>query len=257
MREIIIAIILGIVQGLTEFLPVSSSGHLTLVQDIFGISENVLFTNVALHFGTLLAVIIYYFKDVTDLFRPKNYKTVLYLVIATIPAGLVMLLLGDLVEEVFTAKYICFGFLATAIVLLVAEFIGRRIKKTKPIGFSTAAIMGLAQAAAIFPGLSRSGSTITAGLVSKSERSQAAKFSFLMSIPVIAGSTIFEILTVDFSSINIIATIVGVITSFVAGFFAIKIMMKLIGKCNFKWFSLYLFALSIVTFINAFVVAIW
>lgn len=257
MREIIIAIILGIVQGLTEFLPVSSSGHLTLVQDIFGINENILFTNVALHFGTLLAVIIYYFKDVVDLFRPRNYKTTLYLIIATLPAGLAMLLLGDLVEKVFTAQYICFGFLATAIVLLSAEFVGRKIRETRPINISTAIIMGVAQAVAIFPGLSRSGSTITAGLVAKSERNSVAKFSFLMSIPVIAGSTIFEIFTVDFSSINIIATIVGVTTSFVAGFFAIKIMIKLIGKCNFKWFSIYLFALAIVTFINAFVVAIW
>lgn len=259
MKEIILTIILGIVQGLTEFLPVSSSGHLTLLQEIFGIGGDALFTTVALHFGTLCAVIVYYFKDLCGLLKKENHKTIWLLVIATIPAGIMMLLLNNVIESVFsTSKFLCFGFLLTAILLLVADYAGKKIAEHKPLTVKSALIMGLAQSMAIFPGISRSGSTITSGLViAKGERKSVADFSFFMSIPIILGSTIFELFTVDFSNINIVATIFGVIAAFITGYLAIKFMLKLIGKCNFKWFSLYLFILSIITFINGFIVPIW
>lgn len=259
MKEIILTIILGIVQGLTEFLPVSSSGHLTLLQEIFGIGGDALFTTVALHFGTLCAVIVFYFKDLCALLKKENHKTIGYLIVATIPAGIAMILLNDVVENLFSSsKFLCFGFLLTAILLLVADFVGKKIANPKPVTIKTALIMGIAQSVAIFPGLSRSGTTITSGLtLAKGERKNIADFSFFMSIPIIAGSTLFELLTVDFSNINIVATICGVIASFITGYLAIKFMLKLIGKCNFKWFSLYLLILSIITFVNGFIVPIW
>ena len=118
--------------------------------------------------------------------------------------------------------------------------------------------MGMSQAFAIFPGISRSGSTISGGLILASgERKEVADFSFLMSVPIIFGSTIFELFSVEFSSINWVATLLGVLASFLTGYLAIRFMLKIIGKCNFKWFSLYLFILSAITFINGFIVPIW
>ena len=258
MREILLTIILGIVQGLTEFLPVSSSGHLTLLQDIFGFSqENSLFLTVALHLGTLGAVVVYYFKDLLGLFKKENHKIILWLVLATIPAGITMIFLKDLVASSVINNYLCFGFLLTAILLLVAEYVGKKITAPKDLTWKTALIMGCAQSVAIFPAISRSGSTITAGVVSGVERNQVAKFSFFMSIPIILGSAVFECFDANWGEINIVATLCGVVAAFISGYLAIKFMLKLIGKCNFKWFSLYLFLLSIITFLDSFIVNIW
>ena len=255
MKEIILTIILGIIQGLTEFLPVSSSGHLALFQDIFNIKENNLFITVALHFGTLCAVVVYYFKDLLGLFKKENRKTVWHLLLATLPAGLFMLLLKNTVDGMFSSTtFLWVGFLITAIVLLITDFVGKKITAPRPITYKTALIMGLSQACAIFPGISRSGSTISGGLtLANGERKQVADFAFMMSIPVIFGSFIFEAVTVDFSNVNILATSLGMISAFITGFLAIKFMLKVIKKCNFKWFSLYLFILAGITFVNAFI----
>lgn len=259
MKEILLTILLGIVQGLTEFLPVSSSGHLALLSDIFGTSANALFTTVALHFGTLCAVIVFYFKDLCALLKKENHKTIWLLIVATLPAGIFMLLFNGVVDKLFSSpSFVCFGFLLTAIILLVAEKIGKKIKKPNNIGFKGAIIMGTAQAVAIFPGISRSGSTIAAGIgFVKGERKIVANFSFFMSIPIILGSTLFEAVTVDYSNINITATLLGVLAAFITGYLAIKFMLKIISRCNFKWFSLYLFILFLITFTNGFIVPIW
>lgn len=259
MREIIYTIILGIIQGLTEFLPVSSSGHLTLFAEIFGITENNLFTAVALHFGTLMAVVVFYFKDLIGLLNRENLSKLGNLVLATIPAGLFMLVINNSVEKMFnSSKFVAIGFLISAIILLIADIVGKKIRERKSITWKSALIMGISQAFAIFPGISRSGSTISGGLILASgERKEVADFSFLMSVPIILGSTIFELFSVEFSSINWIATLLGVLASFITGYLAIRFMLKIIGKCNFKWFSLYLFILSIITFVNGFIVPIW
>lgn len=259
MREIIYTIILGIIQGLTEFLPVSSSGHLTLFAEIFGIQENNLFTAVALHFGTLMAVVVFYFKDLVGLIKRENHKTLWFLILASIPAGLFMLVINNTVENMFnSSKFVAFGFLITAIILLITDYVGKRINNKKSLSWKSAVIMGMSQAFAIFPGISRSGSTISGGLVLASgERKEVANFSFLMSIPIILGSTIFELFSVEINSINWVATLLGVLASFITGYLSIRFMLKIIGKCNFKWFSLYLFIISIITFINGFIVPIW
>lgn len=251
--EILYSMILGAIQGFTEFLPVSSSGHLVIAQKILGMDENAFFMNVMLHMGTLVAVCIYYFRDILHLFTRDGCKTLWFLVLATIPAGLVRIFLDEPVNMLFEeGKYVCFGFLITAAVLFVTEWLGRRRASDRPITWKSALIMGVAQGVAVVPGISRSGSTIAAGVLTGTNRTDVAKFSFLMSIPVIAGSALLELLHVDFAAINWLPCIAGMITSGICGYLAISFMVKLIGRCNFKWFSLYLLILSILTFTNSF-----
>lgn len=258
--------VLGTVQGLTEFLPVSSSGHLTLLQQILGYDldgAGMTFVNILLHFGTLLAVIFVFWRDILALFK-KPFKTLLMLIVATIPAGVVGILFDDKIEAIFdpntNAAWLCWlavFFALTAFVLLLTEFVSARKKKVLPLGWRHTIPMGLAQAVALFPGISRSGSTIAAGVISGAKRNDVAKFSFLMSIPVILGSLAVEAyhlikpadgVTVAIGTSGIVGMIVGVVFSAVAGFFAIKVMLKVISKGNYKWFALYLVILSFTCF---------
>ena len=258
--------ILGTVQGLTEFLPVSSSGHLTLLQQVLGYDlgeAGTMFVNVLLHFGTLVAVVAVFWRDILALFK-KPFKTLLMLIVATIPAGVVGLLFSDKIEALFdpasTAAWLCWlavFFALTAFVLLLTEFVSSRRKKVSPLGWKHSVPMGIFQAVALFPGISRSGSTIAAGVISGAKREDVASFSFLMSIPVILGSLAVEIyhlakpdegVTVAIGTSGIVGMIVGVVFSAVAGFFAIKVMLKVIKKGNYKWFALYLVILSLTCF---------
>lgn len=256
--DIIIAIILGLIQGLTEFLPVSSSGHLALFESIFK-TENNLFLAVCLHFGTLISVVVYYFKDLVNLCKPQNHKMVLSLIISCLPAVFVMLLLKDFVSNLFDdTKFLCFGFLITALILFSISLVNKNLIKKQNITHKTALLMGLTQAVAIFPGISRSGSTIFGGVVLGGANGKtSADFSFLMSIPIILGSVVFEFASVNFANINILAIICGVISAFLSGLFAIKIMVKITSKCNFKYFGIYMLIISLITFINSFVYPIW
>ena len=252
------SILLGTVQGLTEFLPVSSSGHLVLLQKVMGydIGSGMTFVNVMLHLGTLLAVCTVFFKDILGLFK-KPFKTLLMLIVATVPAGVVGLLFNDKIEGLFEGERaflllaVCFS--VTAILLLLCELIAKSPKrKERDLGWKNAVPMGLMQAVALFPGISRSGSTIVAGTVSGAKPKDVAKFSFLMSIPVILGSVLVELYgffkAPSFGEGNglilALGVIVGVISSAVFGFFAIKVMLKVIAKANYKWFALYLILLT-------------
>lgn len=257
MREIIEIIILGIVQGLTEFLPVSSSGHLLLLQEIFGLTENTLFVTIILHLGTLVAVVIYYFKDLVSLLKPENHKTIWWLIIATLPAVIVGFTLGDLFENATGSKLLAFTFLFTAIILILGERLNKKYTLKGEFNSRSALAMGLFQCIALTPGISRSGSTIFGGIVTKKQPNTIAKFSFFMSIPIILGSLILELFKVELVSINWLALIFGFISSLASGLLAIKLMIKVIGRCNFKWFSLYLTILSFVCFIQNFIYPIW
>lgn len=258
--------ILGTVQGLTEFLPVSSSGHLTLLQQVLGYDlgeAGAMFVNVLLHFGTLVAVVAVFWRDILALFK-KPFKTLLMLIVATIPAGVVGLLFNDKIEALFdpasNAAWLCWlavFFALTSFVLLLTEFVSSRRKKVSPLGWKHSVPMGIFQAVALFPGISRSGSTIAAGVISGAKREDVASFSFLMSIPVILGSLAVEIyhlakpdegVTIAIGTSGVVGMIVGVVFSAVAGFFAIKVMLKVIKKGNYKWFALYLVILSLTCF---------
>ena len=260
------SIVLGTVQGLTEFLPVSSSGHLTLLQRVLGynIGEGgMMFVNVLLHFGTLVAVIAAFWRDILALFK-KPFKTLLMLIVATIPAGVVGVLLNDKIEAIFnpdtTPAWLCWlavFFATTAMILLITEIVSKNRKKERALGWGNSVAMGVVQAAALFPGISRSGSTIAAGVISGAKKEEVAKFSFLMSIPVILGSVAVELwhvvrpaegVSFALSAPEIVGMAVGVVFAAVSGFFAIKVMLKVIGKGNYKWFSFYLVILSLTCF---------
>ena len=258
------ALVLGLTQGLTEFLPVSSSGHLTFLQRVLGINIGgaELFFNIILHLGTLVAVCIIFWRDILDLFR-KPFKTLLYLVVATIPAAVAGLLLDDVIEtHLMGGKYVgvvlAVFFTFTAAVLFATEIFAKRKKSELPICWRTALPMGFAQAVAILPGVSRSGSTIAAGTFAGGTAENVSKFSFLMSIPVILGSFFVELVKgiIDkeegFAYSFQVAgpqfgwcIAIGLIVSAVAGLFAIKVMLAAIKKANYKWFSLYLVLLAI------------
>ena len=265
------AIVLGFVQGLTEFLPVSSSGHIAFFQGVFGINDDeiALFFSIILHLGTLVAVCAVFWKDIIELFK-KPFKTLLYLIVATIPAAAVGVLFKILdLDEVFlgSAMWVCLAvfFLITAIVLFVTEIIAKRKQNSLPLCFKTTVPMGLAQAIAVLPGISRSGSTICAGTLAGCKREEVAKFSFLMSIPVILGSFIVELASglhsgeIQQSFIDGGAELgwcvaLGFIVSAIAGLFAIKVMLKVIQKANYKWFSLYLVLISITCIVLQFTI---
>ena len=258
------ALVLGLAQGLSEFLPVSSSGHLTFLQRVLGIDIGgaELFFNIILHLGTLVAVCIIFWRDILDLFK-KPFKTLLYLIVATIPAAIAGLLLDDVIEEhLMGGRYVgvvlAVFFTFTAAVLFATEVFAKRRKKELPLCWRTTLPMGFAQAVAILPGISRSGSTIAAGTFAGSTADDTSKFSFLMSIPVILGSFFVELIKglVDkeegFAYSFSVAgpqfgwcIAIGLIISAVSGLFAIKVMLAAIKKANYKWFSLYLVLLAI------------
>lgn len=253
------SIVLGTVQGLTEFLPVSSSGHLSLLQRVLGYElegGSMTFVNVMLHLGTLLPVVWIFRREILGLFK-KPFKTLLMLIVATIPAGIVGLLFNDKIDALFAGERglsmlaICFA--VTALLLLMCEYVALKRKTARTLGWRHAVPMGLMQAVALFPGISRSGSTIVAGTVSGAKTEDVAKFSFLMSIPIILGSVAVELkdivfpeagASVSLGTAGVIGMLFGVLFAAVSGFFAVKLMLKVIKKANYKWFTVYLVLLS-------------
>lgn len=259
------AMVLGLVQGFTEFLPVSSSGHLILVRELMGLNSdlngsfNLLF-DVMVHVGTLVAVVIVLYKDILGLFK-KPFKRLLMLIVACIPAVVVGFTCKDYIEEYFsTARYICFFFLFTAVIMLVSEIVAKRTKKKKELGWGGAVAMGLMQGLGVFPGVSRSGSTIFGGTVVGTDSKQVATFSFLMSIPIILGSLLLSVIDVAKAgaivSVDWFSILIGAASAFASGYFSVRVMLKLIAKANFKWFSLYLLIVAILTFSFYFIPAL-
>jgi len=246
------AILLGLTQGLGEFLPISSSGHLILVRRMMGLEGEFLMFDVMLHVGTLFAIFIVFFRDLLALFKPP-FKTIGLIILASIPAVIVGFFANDFIESFFSdGKYLCFFFLATAILMFATEFISARTTETKPLGLKTAIFMGLMQGVGVFPGISRSGSTIFGGVAAKTDREEVAKFSFFMSIPIILGSAVLELIKADFATVNWVCTVVGMVVSFISGLFAVKLMMLVIKKANYKWFGLYLVVVAVLSFIFLF-----
>lgn len=240
---------LGLIQGLTEFLPVSSSGHLVLFSKIFGIEES-LFISILLHVATLLSILVVFRKDIWQMIRHPFSKQTMMLVVATIPTCLIVLVLMPLVKQSFAGGFLPISFLVSSILLFVSEVVSKK-KNSKPIDFKSAFIMGVAQGFAVFPGISRSGTTISAGLLNGNDKKETAKFSFLMSVPIVILSLLMEIYEIatgaEKVNIQILPTIVSFVVAFVVGIFAIKVMIKLTEKSNLKWFALYLLAMSVVS----------
>ncbi|GHV88462.1 undecaprenyl-diphosphatase 4 [Spirochaetia bacterium] len=255
---IIEAIILGAIQGITEFLPVSSSGHLVLLQKIFGISEPVLLFDTMVHVGTLAAVFVVLWKDIWGILRRIIQPVTGFLILATIPTVIVALILKDQIEAAFeSGGFLGFAFLFTALVLLTAEFLARRAGKTKSsgaMGWVDALVIGLCQAAAIIPGVSRSGMTLSGALSRKLERGYAARFSFLLSIPAILGALALQVKDIaggeTAGGIGAAPIIAGTVTAAVVGFFAIKFMLKIVRERSLRGFAVYVAILGVLVLVD-------
>jgi undecaprenyl-diphosphatase len=258
--EIWRAIILGAVQGFTEFLPVSSSGHLILLQKWFGITENVIFYSIMLHVGTLIPVLVVLWKEILALFK-KPFNKFGLLVLATVPAGVVGLVLSKLIDlDALFSEHIwllAITFLLTAGEMLFSEMRAKKIEMNNGITVKSALTMGLGQACGVLPGLSRSGTTITFGCLAKVDKTQNANFTFLMSIPIILAAVFLEgldcIKAGSIGNIEVVPLLFGIVTAVITGYIAINFMLKIIKKANYKWFSVYLLCISVATLITGLV----
>ena len=254
--SIIEATLLGLLQGLGEFLPISSSGHLLLGRMLLGltIDETPAYKmlDILLHVGTLIPVLIVFWKDWWAILKnPFKSKTLLLLFIASMPTLVVKVIFDDFITGCDTGWFLGVSFLMTAVFLLVAEYVsGKMQSKTDKPGFLHAIVMGCMQGVALLPGVSRSGSTLAGGLLSGLDRKSAAKFSFMMSAPAIAGALLLEgkdaIEEGWISDLAVVPTIAGVIVAAVVGYLAIRFMLKLITKVSLNWFALYVAILGVI-----------
>jgi undecaprenyl-diphosphatase len=242
------AMILGLIQGITEFLPVSSSGHLELGKYLFNINPDANFYfSVAVHGATVLSTIAVLWKEIADLFRGlfrfrlnDETKYVFKIFISMIPVGIAGLFLKDIVDEYFTGNMISLGvqFMITAVILMLPSFIK---PKERPIGYLDSFIIGIAQAIAVVPAISRSGATIATGLIIGNKKSDIAKFSFLMVLIPVIGANLVEMRSGAFSAEGTSFSVIlaGFITAFISGYFACKWMISLVKKGNLLWFAVY------------------
>lgn len=244
------SLFLGIVQGLTEFIPVSSSGHFVLVSSVFNLAKPSLDFNVTLHFGTVLALLAYFRFEITKLLslRNKGSRHLLALIIlATLPAALIGYFFNQFFEETFSQPRPAALFLiVTAFLLWLAERLYRPQQALATLKWFDALIIGLFQAFAILPGVSRSGATISAGLFRKLEREEATRFTFLMSIPIIFGAFAFEAKEVLFFATNWLQTLIGVLSAFFSGYIAISFLLKYVKKRSLKPFAFYCLAVGVI-----------
>lgn len=257
--SILQALILGLIQGLTEFLPVSSSGHLELGKAIFGLELNgadSLTFDVIVHAGTALSTIFVFRKDIANIFKGMmkwewnaEWKFAVNILISMVPAAFIGLLFQDQIESLFQNQILLVGGMLVITGLLL--FLADRAKKThRAVKPSDAIIIGISQAIAILPGISRSGSTISTSVLLGIDRERAARFSFLMVLPLIIGKSILDVKDIvsgeiDTSGVGDVQLIVGFIAAFIAGLFACKWMISLVKRANLRWFAFYCFAVGI------------
>jgi len=273
--ELLHSLLLGFVQGLTEFLPVSSSGHLVIFSALYkffthkemaaATSEEV-FLDIILHLGTLIAVLFYFRKDVLNIlkglfdsvktknFGSKESKLGLFLILGTFFTLLVAYPLKDISEKLVSSPMIVCGLLlVTATVILLSEIVGTKLQKREELTWKQAIMVGIAQGIAAFPGISRSGMTISTGLFCGLTRVESARFSFLLSILIIAGTSIFyPILEIDFSVLrgfNWLAIFSGFVVSMFSGYLCVKYFMAFLNKYSMKIFAYYCYFVGVLGFL--------
>ncbi len=261
------SILLGIVQGLGEFLPISSSAHLVIVPWLFNFEDPGLTFDVALHFGTLIAIILYFYKDWTRLMKaaftsiPKkreNYssdeKLFWYLIFASIPGALIGYLFEKQAETIFRSPLLIALMMSVmGILLLVVDQKSKKKKDLHQVSFFNAFLIGLSQAAAIIPGVSRSGITITTALGMGLTRTAAARFSFLLATPIIAGATLLKAKAFIHSALNL-ESLIGIGVSALFGLLSIKYMLNYLQKYTYRVFVIYRFLFSIVVVVFYFLI---
>ena len=233
--------LLSILQGVAEFLPISSSGHLVLGKSLLGMQEMGMRIDIFLHVGTLLAIFAFYFAIIRRIIVNLEWSYMLKVVVSAIPAGIIGVLFKDQLEEAFAStKMVGAALIFTGIILTATRFIP---KGDKDVSFGRAFLMGIAQAVAILPGVSRSGMTLAAARASKVEAEKSAEFSFLMSAPPIAGAALLELLkslkesgAADAPEVSWPLTIYGCVLAAIVGYFALKILLK---SLKGRWFWLF------------------
>jgi len=267
--ELLQAILLGVVQGLTEFLPVSSSGHLLLGQYFLGLDPDRfgLPFDVALHMGTLVAVVSYFWRDLLRMalafFRSFGHRDLAndadqrmaYLIIAsTVPAALIGFLFEGFFEETVRSPWVVvFNFVLIGVLFIVGEVVGTRARSASTLGFGEAVGIGFAQAAALVPGVSRSGATITLGLFLGLRREEAARFSFLMSVPIIAGAgglELGEVIAGGMDAAQSLLFVVGFLTSAAVGYVTIRFLLNYLTNHSLRAFAFYRFGVAAVVAVS-------
>lgn len=267
------AIVLGLVQGLSEFLPISSSGHLAVLQSLFEINEDkVIFFAVLLHIGTLVSIFVVYHKDIyalikelfllfKDIFTGKGLrikerpirKLGIMIIVSSIPTAIMGLLFSDYIDKIFgSLTVIAICWIITGFILLFSEKLKKNKKEIEGMKYRNAIFIGICQGLAIMPGISRSGSTIVGSLVTGLKREFAVEFAFLISIPAILGSAILEFpkaIKAGIEPSTIGPMIVGFLVAAISGYFAITTMIKIVSKHKMRYFSYYVWIIGLGTFI--------
>ncbi len=260
-------ILLGIVQGLTEFLPISSSGHLVVFQNIFGLQESELLFDSVLHLGTLLAVCFYFrsdlrqmvaetFKYIIDCFRGRkrlkeirnfpHASLVLWVLIGSIPTAVIGLIFRPSLERLFgSVSWVGVMLIFTGLMLAVTRMIPADYTRRSWIGLMAALAVGTAQGLALIPGISRSGATIVCGMLFMLKRDLAARYSFLLSIPAIIGAIVLQLSVESGESMGFLSLVSGLIAATIVGLFALKILMGMVRKGNLYYFAPYCWALGL------------
>ncbi len=263
MNNIIAAIILGIVQGIAEFLPISSSAHLIIFRDVFGIgkgmgSDLALCFDLALHLGTLLAIAVFFFKDflnmvvkgVTKGVKDSDGKLFFQIIVATIPAAIVGVLFEDVIENAIRTNYylIATALIAMGIIIYIIDKKSKQEKRVKELSFKDAFLIGCSQVFALIPGFSRSGTTIACARALKLNREDAAKFSFYLSAPVVLGACLLQLVkgeAIALITSNVAIFLVGIVIAFITGIICIKFLLQYLKKHDFKVFMIYRILLAL------------
>lgn len=263
MNNIIAAIILGIVQGIAEFLPISSSAHLIIFRDVFGIgkgmgSDLALCFDLALHLGTLLAIAVFFFKDflnmvvkgVTKGVKDSDGKLFFQIIVATIPAAIVGVLFEDVIENAIRTNYylIATALIAMGIIIYYIDKKSKQEKNVKELSFKDALLIGCSQVFALIPGFSRSGTTIACARALKLNREDAAKFSFYLSAPVVLGACLLQFVkgeAIALITSNVAIFLVGIVIAFITGIICIKFLLQYLKKHDFKVFMIYRILLAL------------
>jgi len=260
-------VVLGIIQGATEFIPVSSSGHLALAQNLFrGFEQPGLLFDVGLHVATSLAVVVYFYKDILGLLKrnadnevaekmsgsgeltPINWKLVWVMALAMVPTGIIGFLLKDIVEDSFEQPMFVAMFLViTGLFLYIADLVAKKNEgelKDKDPGIRQVIVIGIAQGLAVFPGISRSGATISAGIFTGVRGDYATRFSFLLSVPAVLCASALSVVRhraeiLNFQAWEILVYLAGMTCAFVVGYFSIKLVFTVVRSFSLRWFGMY------------------
>ena len=265
------AIILGVIQGLTEFLPVSSSGHLIIFQNLFGLNEPELFFDISVHVGTLAAIIIFFWKEIwaiiislahfialalkkrisfSNVYKDKDAKLAVLIAIGSIPTGIIGILFHKIADTLFSSVVLVgFMLIVTGLLLWATRWVKKDRKNIDNFSAKDALIIGLVQGIAIIPGISRSGSTIAAGLFLGLNRETAARYSFLLSIPAILGAAVLSLNHLSAHILPLKVTLFGAVTSCIVGYWALKLLVKIVKHGRIQIFAPYCWAIGVLALI--------